>query len=77
MTKYYQIIGEPHIAFNSIDEALEYDMQFNPEYHGTKESSFHRYENAIIDADWDELNNTQQNSLCNDSILDDNGYDRS
>lgn len=70
MATYYQIIDEPDIAFFTIDDALEYDKERNPELHGTKEDSFYRYENAIIEADWDELNNTQQLSLHGQSIFD-------
>lgn len=66
MNKYCYIISDtPSVAFLTLDDAIDYDMRHNPEYHSTKEQSFWRSENSIQEQRIDDLTESQHNFLFN------------
>ena len=61
--KYFYTIDDIDRVFLSSNEAYEYDVNANPEYHGCKDWSMDRMDGLVGEYSYDELNQEQKEYL--------------
>jgi hypothetical protein len=58
--KSYWVVSDYEEVFDTEQEAIEFDFDRNPEYHGCKEWSYNRQEDAICESDYKDLTEDQK-----------------